>query len=94
METEKPATVGAIDPELAEVVINSIAAMVGRPAGSLSLDTRLVQDLDFDSTSFMELLLRLEGDLNIEFDPDSFGPSGFETVTSLVLFLSGHLEGR
>ncbi|MCX5141187.1 MULTISPECIES: phosphopantetheine-binding protein [unclassified Streptomyces] len=78
---------------VADVVITALADMLKRPAETLSPDARLVQDLDFDSTSFLELLLRLEDDLDTEFDPDTFGAGGFETVASLIGYV-GEQSGQ
>lgn len=75
------------DRDVTDEVIRSVAAVINRPAESIAGDTRFYQDLDFDSTSILELLMRLEADLDIEFDPDSFGPSAFETVGSLAAYV-------
>ncbi|MFC7986858.1 acyl carrier protein [Streptomyces sp. NPDC057336] len=64
-------------------VIRSVAAMTRRPPEGITEGTRFHQDLDFDSTNVLELLMRLEADLDIEFDPDTFGAGAFETVGSL-----------
>ncbi|MFC9057106.1 acyl carrier protein [Streptomyces sp. NPDC057074] len=64
-------------------VIRSVAAMTRRQPESVTAETRFHQDLDFDSTNVLELLMRLEADLDIEFDPDTFGAGAFETVGSL-----------
>ncbi|MET8583553.1 phosphopantetheine-binding protein [Streptomyces collinus] len=78
--------------DVADAVIESLAEMLKRSPETLLPDTRLVQDLDFDSTSFLELLLRLEEALDTEFDPDTFGAGGFETVASLVGYVSEQLD--
>ncbi|MEV2200084.1 phosphopantetheine-binding protein [Streptomyces fradiae] len=68
-------------------VIASLAAMVGRDASELSEETRLFDDLYFDSTSVLELLMRLEEDLGVEFDPETLQPADFEKVGSLVAYV-------
>ncbi|SDC50051.1 acyl carrier protein [Streptomyces prasinopilosus] len=73
-------------------VTGTLARMVGREPDSLPPSTRLVQDLDFDSTSVLELLMAVEAELGIEFDPDTFGPGSFETVESVVAYVRRHLK--
>ncbi|AOT57683.1 MULTISPECIES: acyl carrier protein [Streptomyces] len=73
--------------DIAAEVIASLAAMVGRDASELSEETRLFDDLYFDSTSVLELLMRLEEDLGVEFDPETLQPADFEKVGSLVAYV-------
>ncbi|KUN00457.1 hypothetical protein AQI95_34750 [Streptomyces yokosukanensis] len=80
-ETTPDATAGR---DITREVIRSVAAMTRRRPEDITGATRFHQDLDFDSTNVLELLMRLEADLDIEFDPDTFGTSAFETVDSLA----------
>ncbi|CAL9350773.1 acyl carrier protein [Streptomyces sp. enrichment culture] len=73
--------------DIAAEVIASLAAMVGREVAELSEETRLFDDLYFDSTSVLELLMRLEEDLGVEFDPETLQPADFEKVGSLVAYV-------
>ncbi|OEJ97327.1 acyl carrier protein [Streptomyces thermolilacinus] len=73
--------------DIAVEVIASLAAMVGRDVSELSEETRLFDDLYFDSTSVLELLMRLEEDLGVEFDPETLQPADFEKVGSLVAYV-------
>ncbi|MFH9575370.1 acyl carrier protein [Streptomyces sp. NPDC017230] len=73
----------AADRDITREVIRSVAAMTRRQPESITGGTRFHQDLDFDSTNVLELLMRLEADFDIEFDPDTFGAGSFETVDSL-----------
>ncbi|MFI1734559.1 acyl carrier protein [Streptomyces acidicola] len=68
-------------------VIRSVAAMTRRGPEGITGATRFHQDLDFDSTNVLELLMCLEADLDIEFDPDTFGAGAFETVDSLSAYV-------
>ncbi|WP_446750374.1 acyl carrier protein [Streptomyces sp. AC1-42T] len=45
---------------------------------------RLFDDLGLDSTSVLELLMRLEDELGIEFDTDSLEQHHFENVGTLA----------
>ncbi|MFD3538315.1 acyl carrier protein [Streptomyces sp. NPDC058662] len=73
-------------------VIASLAAMVGRDASELSEETRLFDDLYFDSTSVLELLMKLEEDLGVEFDPETLQPADFEKVAGLVAYVRREAE--
>ncbi|MFE2877615.1 acyl carrier protein [Streptomyces roseus] len=65
-------------------VIGSVAAMTRQAPDTITGRTRFHQDLDFDSTDVLELLMRLEAEFDMEFDPDTFGTQAFETVDSLA----------
>ena len=55
-------------------------------------DRRLTSDLGLDSSSVLELLMDLEGELAIEFDPDSLEMSHFATIGSLTDYLVASLS--
>ncbi|MHA5049077.1 acyl carrier protein [Streptomyces sp. SD15] len=74
-------------------VIGTVAAMVQRAPAELSPETRLFDDLYFDSTNVLELLMQLETELGVEFDPETLEPSDFEKVGSLVDYVRRALEG-
>lgn len=82
---------GTVRDDLTTSLARSVAAMVKRPPEEISGSTRFHQDLDFDSTDVLELLMRLEADFDIEFDPDSFEAGVFETVDSLAAHVRGIL---
>jgi acyl carrier protein len=65
-------------------IIHALADMTASEPGSISRQTRIFDDLAFDSTSVLELLMQLEDTLGIEFDPFTLEPQDFETVGSLV----------
>ncbi|WP_331742604.1 acyl carrier protein (plasmid) [Streptomyces sp. NBC_00868] len=81
------ATQTAMDRDITADVIASVAAMIRQAPDTITGRTRLHQDLDFDSTNVLELLMRLEADFDIEFDPDTFGTTAFETVDSLAAYV-------
>ncbi|MEU3771927.1 phosphopantetheine-binding protein [Streptomyces sp. NPDC032472] len=87
------ATQTATDRDLTADVIASVAAIAKQAPDTITGRTRFHQDLDFDSTNVLELLMRIEADLDIEFDPDTFGTTAFETVDSLVGFVRRTLQG-
>ncbi|WP_093171126.1 acyl carrier protein [Sinosporangium album] len=73
------------------VVIATLAEMQSRGPESISAEMRFFEDLSFDSTSVLELLMRLENELDVEFDPETLEPSDFETVRSLALYVEEQL---
>jgi acyl carrier protein len=87
------ASAGTTDREITGTVITSIAGMVSCDPESVSPTTRLFEDLSFDSTMILELLMTLETELDTEFDPETLEPSDFDTVGALVGYLRGQLEG-
>jgi acyl carrier protein len=78
---------------VAEDVIGTLATMLNREPGSISPGTRFFDDLGFDSTSILVLLMQLENDLGVEFDPETLEPEDLETIGSLVEFVTRQLTG-
>ncbi|MFF8726185.1 acyl carrier protein [Streptomyces sp. NPDC015171] len=74
-------------------VIATVAGMVQRDPAELSPETRFFDDLYFDSTNVLELLMQLETDLGVEFDPELLEPSDFEKVGGLVDYVRRVIEG-
>lgn len=89
METSHTGTAGE---QLTSTVIESVARMVSRDPGSVSQDTRFLDDLNFDSTMVLELLMNLETDLDTEFDPETLEPSDFDTVGTLIAYVARQSE--
>lgn len=67
-----------------DAVLRRLAVMLQREPGSIDLDMRFFEDLGFDSTSILEVLMYLEDDLDIEFDQDAPDPADLETVGTLI----------
>ncbi|WDO09731.1 acyl carrier protein [Streptomyces murinus] len=88
-----PATGRAAGRDITADVIRSVAAMAKLSPQEISGGTRFRQDLDFDSTNILELLMRLEVEFDIEFDPDTFGTGTFETVDGLSAYVRESLDG-
>ncbi|MFC5833575.1 acyl carrier protein [Nonomuraea insulae] len=78
--------------ELTESVIRSLAHLLSMTADTITADTRLFEDLSLDSTGVLELLMQLENDLDIEFDPETLEPADFTTVRALVHYTARQLE--
>lgn len=77
-----------------ERVVDSIRAMLPRVlregVAPVTEDTRLMEDLGLSSSSTMELLLELEGDLDIQIDVEDVDRSDFASVGSLADYIAGH----
>ena len=83
------------DATLRERVVHSIRTVLPRvlrqdEVGALSEGTRLMEDLRLSSASTMELLLELEGDLDIQIDVEDVDRSDFASVGTLADFVAGH----
>ncbi|MEW2624647.1 acyl carrier protein [Streptomyces sp. NPDC048106] len=87
------ATGSAAGRDITADVIRSVAAMAKLSPQEITGRTRFRQDLDFDSTNILELLMRLETEFDIEFDPDTFGTGTFETVDGLSSYVRETLGG-
>lgn len=91
-DTELQVSDAGLD-DLTQSVIRSLAHMLQCDTASLTPQTRLFDDLSLDSTAVLELLMQLEADLDMEFDPETLEPDDFETVKSLVLYAAKYIEG-
>ncbi len=76
--------------DLDGAVIRSLASMLGRDPESITTGMRFFEDLSFDSTGVLELLMQLETDLGVEFDEETLEPADFETVGALVAYVAKH----
>lgn len=73
-------------------VINSLAQMLKQDPAGITASTRFFEDLQFDSTSVLELLMELEIDLGVEFDVETLEPADFDTVGALVSYVARQSE--
>ncbi len=55
-------------------------------------DTRLVEDLQMDSTSVLELLMALEDNLGFDVDPESLKMDDFKTIGTLANYVGAACE--
>nr|WTA64380.1 phosphopantetheine-binding protein [Micromonospora sp. NBC_00855] len=90
------ATIGAAPQattsDITGVVVGALGQMLGRDSEGISPQLRLFEDLSFDSTSVLELLIQLEAELDVEFDTDTLEPTDFETVGALISYVAGQVE--
>jgi acyl carrier protein len=73
-------------------VIHSLAQMLNQDPVAITTSTRFFEDLSFDSTSVLELLMQLETDLGIEFDVETLEPADFDTVGALIAYVAKQSE--
>jgi acyl carrier protein len=78
--------------DLETAVINSLAQMLKQDPAGITTTTRFFEDLQFDSTSVLELLMELEIDLGVEFDVETLEPADFDTVGALVAYVARQSE--
>lgn len=79
--------------DVGSAVIRSLARMLDREPDSITPATRFFEDLSFDSTSVLELLMQLETDLGVEFDAETLEPADFETVGALAAYVVKQADG-
>lgn len=65
----------------------SLSAVLNREVTSMTLQSRLFEDLNIDSMSVIELLMSLEDTIGLEIDPDGLVPEVFQTVGSLIDYI-------
>ncbi|MFC7328630.1 acyl carrier protein [Marinactinospora rubrisoli] len=80
--------VRAASERLATGITAALAAMLRREPASMSLQTRLFEDLGFDSTTALELLMRLEDEFGFHADPETLALHHFATVGSLIEYVA------
>ena len=78
-----------IDPQKIITVISAaLADVLKRDPVSITETTRLFDDLGLDSTSVLELLMRLEDEIGVEFDTDTLEQRHFESVATLADYVA------
>jgi acyl carrier protein len=74
--------------ELIALIEQSIVEVRRGEVGELTEETRLLEDLHFDSTAILELLMSLEDTLNIEIDAESLSMDNFATIGTLADYMT------
>jgi acyl carrier protein len=78
--------------ELERAVIASLAGMLKLDPDTIQPATRFFEDLSFDSTRVLDLLMQLEHDLGVEFDAETLEPADFTTVAALTAYVARRSE--
>jgi len=68
-------------------IVRALSRVLSRELPDVTADTRLFEDLDLDSTSVLEMLMAIEEDIQVEFDPDGLEQKHFATVGSLSAYV-------
>ncbi|MFI5776155.1 acyl carrier protein [Nocardia sp. NPDC051570] len=75
-----------------EAITEALGVVLNRDLGELDMDTRLFDTLGLDSTGVLDLLLRLEETIGLEFDSERLEMRHFLTVESLADFVVSELR--
>jgi acyl carrier protein len=86
--TSPEVVTGTAGADLVESVTRAVALVADQDPRHVLPQTRFFEDLALDSTGVLELLIELEGSLGVEFDAETLEPSDFETVESLVAYVT------
>ena len=84
-------TAPTVTDPVVDIITVALARVLRRDAADITPETRLFQDLGLDSTTVLELLMDIEGELCIELDADTLEQDHFETVNSLAGYVRGQL---
>jgi acyl carrier protein len=68
-------------------IIDLLPQVLGADIGVVTEDSRLFEDLGLDSTGVLDLMLKLEESLGVEFDTDNLHLHHFESVRTLADFV-------
>lgn len=70
--------------QIVKEIVTTLSAVLEQDINDVTEQTRLAEDLALDSMSVLQLLLRLEDDLDIEIDMDELTPEVLQTVGALT----------
>lgn len=71
-------------------MIKALEQVLGRELDSADGQTRLFEDLNMDSTAVLEVLMAVEDELRISFDPDSLQIKDLTSVGTLADYIRTH----
>jgi len=78
--------------EIIEKIGISLTEVLKRDVSQSSEATLLVEDLQMDSTSVLELLMALEDNLDFEVDPENLQMDDFRTIGTLADYVSAAMD--
>jgi acyl carrier protein len=73
--------------EIVAVIVGCLDEVMHGQLPAVTEDSRLVEDIDMDSLSTLELLMALEERLGVSFDPDTVSTAAYPTVGALADFV-------
>ncbi len=77
---------------IVERITEALGEVLKRDVTGATEDTRLIEDLQMDSTSVLELLMAVEDTLGFEVDPENLQMDDFKTVGTLADHISTALD--
>ena len=77
---------------IVERITDALSEVLKRDVSDATEDTRLIEDLQMDSTTVLELLMAVEDTLGFEVDPESLQMDDFKTVGTLADHISAALD--
>ncbi|HEX6686251.1 MAG TPA: acyl carrier protein [Candidatus Limnocylindrales bacterium] len=73
-------------------ITEALSEVLKRDVSGATEDTRLIEDLQMDSTSVLELLMAVEDTLGFEVDPENLQMDDFKTVGTLADHVGAALD--
>jgi acyl carrier protein len=77
---------------IVERITQALSEVLKRDVSDATEDTRLIEDLQMDSTSVLELLMAVEDTLGFEVDPENLQMDDFKTVGTLADHVGAALD--
>lgn len=81
-------TVETGNEQIVNVIVTALEEVLRQELTDVTVETRLFDDLNLDSTSVLALLMTLEDALDTQVDPESLEQAHLESVGSLAAFLA------
>lgn len=75
------------DSKIAKTIVAAVARLTSEDLARLTDDTQLSLELGMDSIDLLELLMRLEDELGIEFGSDTLDQRNLETIGTLTAYV-------
>jgi acyl carrier protein len=77
---------------IVEKITDALSEVLKRDVSDATEDTRLMEDLQMDSTTVLELLMAVEDTLGFEVDPENLQMDDFKTVGTLADHIGAALD--
>jgi acyl carrier protein len=77
---------------IVERITDALSEVLKRDVSGATEETRLIEDLQMDSTTVLELLMAVEDTLGFEVDPENLQMDDFKTVGTLADHISAALD--
>lgn len=73
-------------------ITEALSEVLKRDVSGATEETRLIEDLQMDSTTVLELLMAVEDTLGFEVDPENLQMDDFQTVGTLADHIGAALD--